>query len=89
MELDNILVSSSTEKQLRDKFDKVLDDLDSFGVNTLFFHVRANSDAYYRSDYYQPATSVKPFLEKGFDPLEYMVKQAKERGVAVLAWINP
>ena len=35
-----------------------MDNCVSYGLNTVFFHVRANSDAYYKSSLFKPAASV-------------------------------
>ncbi len=59
------------------------------GFNTLYFHVRANSDAYYASDVFQPHRLAKPLLESGFDPLSFAVEQAHASGLELHAWVNP
>lgn len=59
------------------------------GVNTVFFHVRAHSDAYYKSAIYAPADSVKALLAAGFDPLAYAIKAAHAQNISLHAWINP
>lgn len=59
------------------------------GINTVFFHVRAHSDAYYASSVYAPADSVKTLLSAGFDPLSYAIKAAHAHNISLHAWINP
>lgn len=59
------------------------------GINTVFFHVRAHSDAYYASSVYVPADSAKALLAAGFDPLAYAVKAAHAQNISLHAWINP
>ncbi len=88
-ELDAIFASSKTEQQVRERFDEVLDTFDQFHLNTMFFHVRANSDAYYISSYFEAAPQAKRFIDNGFDPLAYMIEKAHEREIEVHAWVNP
>lgn len=59
------------------------------GFNTVFFHVRAHGDAYYRSKVFPPAKSVETLLSKEFDPLSYAVETAKRQGLSLHAWVNP
>lgn len=69
-----------------------LDSLHSAGVNVVFFQVRPQSDAFYKSD-------IEPwsrFLTDGgrapvpfWDPLEYIIAEAHSRGMELHAWLNP
>lgn len=59
------------------------------GINTVYWHVRAHSDAYYRSDLFPVAAAVAPLLEQDFDPLEQAVEAAHRHGLQLHAWINP
>lgn len=61
------------------------------GYNTIFFHIRPFGDAFYKS-------SLFPFSEfltgtrgqdPGFDPLEILIAQAKDKGIELHGWINP
>ncbi|MBQ9963801.1 MAG: family 10 glycosylhydrolase [Clostridia bacterium] len=89
IELDTIFTSCKTETQVREKLNGILDTFQQFRLNTMYLHVRANSDAYYVSSYFLPATNAKKFIEAGFDPLAYMVREAHRRNIAVHAWVNP
>ncbi len=89
IELNTALMASSTEAQLCTKLDGILDTFEQFRLNTMYLHVRANSDAYYVSSYFKPAVAAEKFLEKGFDPLSYMITEAHRRKIAVHAWVNP
>ena len=69
----------------------LLDRLRSTGVNAVYFQVRSESDAMYRSD-------IEPWsywltgsqgLDPGFDPLAFAVEQAHLRGMELHAWMNP
>ncbi len=59
------------------------------GVNTVYWHVRANSDAYYVSDLFEEAAVVRSLAQAGFDPLSCAVEEAHARGIALHAWVNP
>lgn len=59
------------------------------GFNTVYVHVRANSDAYYASTVFTPTDGTAALLAQGFDPFAYMVEVGHESGLAVHAWVNP
>jgi uncharacterized lipoprotein YddW (UPF0748 family) len=61
------------------------------GLNALFFQVRPESDALYRSalepwSRYLTGTQGR---DPGYDPLEYLLGAAHARAVEVHAWLNP
>ena len=69
----------------------LLDRLRATGVNAVFFQVRSESDAMYRSDiepwsYWLTGTQGQ---DPGFDPLAFAVEQAHLRGMELHAWMNP
>ncbi len=78
---------------LMQQADEVLDNAKAMGMNTVFLQVRPSSDALYDSDYYPwsryltGTQGVAP--QDGFDPLEYWVEAAHQRGLELHAWINP
>lgn len=88
-ELDTLFRSCTTAEKAKAAIDGIFDTMEEFGLNTLFFHVRANSDAYYPSAYFKPAASVSKLIAAGFDPLGYAVEAAHKRGIALHAWVNP
>ena len=60
-------------------------------MNTVILQVRPCADAMYPSKYYpwsQYATG-KAGENPGFDPLEYAVEAAHDRGLSIQAWVNP
>lgn len=85
----NKLLGKKTADEAKTVLDDLLDSCASYGINALFFHVRANSDAYYASSIFKPAASVASLIESGFDPLAYAVEGAHKRGMQLHAWINP
>ena len=58
-------------------------------MNAVILHVRANSDAYYKSKIFKPVKSVQALIAGGFDPLAYAVQAAHKRGLQLHAWLNP
>lgn len=69
--------------------DGVMDTCRQQGLNTVFFHVRSHSDAWYQSALFSPTQEVAGLLKEGFDPLSYAVEAAHKRGLTLHAWINP
>ncbi len=72
----------------------LLDSLHSIGINAIVFQVRPTSDALYTSEY-EP---VSHWLtgkqgtwgeQKPWDPLEWTIGQAHQRGMEVHVWLNP
>lgn len=69
-----------------------LDSLRSAGINVVFFQVRPQSDAFYKSDI-EPwsrfltsdGKDPKPF----WDPLAFIIDEAHSRGMELHAWLNP
>lgn len=54
------------------------------GANALFVQVNGRAEAYYSSDVVVGAPDVIP----GFDPLAYVLQQARQHNLRVHAWIN-
>lgn len=63
---------------------------ESYGVNTVYFHVRAFRDAVYRSQYFPMASYVwDRSADIDYDPLKIMVELAHEHDMELHAWMNP
>ena len=67
----------------------ILDTLESYNMNTIFFQVRPNNDAFYESEYndwseFLVGRGVNP----GWDPLEWMVEVTHERDMYFQCWMN-
>ncbi|MFQ6617168.1 MAG: glycoside hydrolase family 10 protein [Fidelibacterota bacterium] len=60
------------------------------GFNFIFFQVRGQADAYYRSKYEPWAAELTGELGKdpGWDPLQYALEYAHALGLELHAWIN-
>lgn len=74
-------------------FTKRLDLLRLMGCNAVIFQVRAEGDAWYRSEhdpwsrYLSGEQGAIP--EDGWDPLAFVIEECHRRGMELHAWINP
>ena len=68
----------------------LMEELHGAGFNAVFFQVRGEFDAYYRSAHEPWAEDLSGTLgrDPGWDPLEVAVREGHERGLQVHAWIN-
>ncbi len=78
---------------LKAEIDAIVDNCKRYGLNTIFFQVRPNGDALYRSkvfpwSVYLTGTQGKAPAD-GFDPLTYFVKKAHRAKLQLHAWLNP
>ncbi len=85
MEVEALLAEADPEAAIRG----CVQDCAARGANTLYFHVRANSDAYYKSDTYTPTPSAAACMSRGIDPLTVALEEAHRLGLSLHAWVNP
>lgn len=80
-----------TAEQQRQDLSLMLDRLAEAHFNAVFFQVRPEGDALYRSELepWSRFLSGRQGQDPGYDPLEFMVEQAHLRGLEVHAWLNP
>jgi len=83
---------SSTEEQ-KARLIEILDELKSSGINTVIFQVRSESDAMYQSgidpwSYWLTGAQGFP-PSPYYDPLEFAIEEAHNRGMELHAWFNP
>lgn len=80
---------SKTEFEI--KADEICKNIKSAGLNTIIFHVRAFSDAFYNSSYFQYSKYVcgQAGIAPDYDPLSLMCAIAHNNGLDIHAWINP
>jgi uncharacterized lipoprotein YddW (UPF0748 family) len=84
--------SDSTQKQMADLI-SMFDKLKAAGINTVFFQVRTECDAFYNSPYEpwsywltgEQGKAPNPF----YDPLAFAIAEAHKRGMELHAWFNP
>ncbi len=82
----------STQQQ-QEEYVTLLDLLKSVGMNAVVVQVRPSADAFYPSSYepwseYLSGTQGKR-PEPYYNPLAFMIQQAKQRGLEFHAWFNP
>ena len=74
-----------SEEDFRKAVREMLADAQAESVNTIYFHVRPNGDAYYASELFPKGE----FLDGDYDPLAIVIDEAHKTGISVHAWINP
>ncbi len=85
--------STTNPDSLKSELITILDNAAEMGFNSVFFQVRPTGDAFYKSEifpwsrYLTGTQGVAP--DNGFDPLEFVVEEAHNRGMELHAWINP
>ena len=91
--LDYPTKKTISESELKKQADEILDNALETGLNTVFLQVRPSGDAFYKSDIFPWSHWLTgeqgKAPENNFDPLEYWVDEAHERGLELHAWINP
>lgn len=68
-----------------------LDKLKTLGINTVFFQVKPDGTALWRSKIlpWSDMLTGKIGNDPGYDPLQFMLDEAHKRGMKVHAWFNP
>ena len=68
----------------------ILDVLESHHINAIVFQASARGDAYYQSERLPWAYNLTgtPGADPGWDPLQFVIDQARQRGMEVHAWFN-
>jgi len=79
--------SSDTPEEGKSRIRDVLDDHVSANMNAVLFQVRQGGTAYYDSPF-EPWGYYSGYANPGYDPLEYAIEQAHERGLELHAWFN-
>lgn len=83
--------SANNAAKQKQEFDALLDKLQATGFNAVFVQVRPSADSLYTSQLV-PWSKVLTGTQgnaPGYDPLEYMVSAAHQRGMQIHAWFNP
>ncbi len=89
--IDMAKLVADTPEEFEDNLSEVFDRVAELGLNTVYLHVRAFADAYYKSELFPPA-EILPVGADGellYDPLKTAVYLAHQRGLSLHAWINP
>lgn len=66
----------------RSEVDKTIDAAKFAGITDIFIQVRKFDDAYYESNFVKKAQNIK----EDFDPLKYILEEAKENNIKIHAW---
>lgn len=77
------------QEQYCEDIDEILDILEFYNMNAMIFHVRANHDAWYKSEINRTNAQLIGVNFDEFDPLEYVITEAHKRGIEFHAWMNP
>lgn len=74
------------EKAYEEQVDRCLENMKSIGVNTVYVHASAFTDAYYESSVYPKAKALSGIT---YDPLAIWTGRAHHKHMKIEAWINP
>ena len=88
---DYTSAAGKTKTQYKAITDKMFKTIKDNGFNTAFVHLRANSDAFYKSDIFPYSVYIagKEGASLSFDPFAVLLESAKAYGISVHGWINP
>lgn len=82
-------VSDSAIEDYKKEFISILDRMEEYNMNTLYFQVRPSNDAFYESELnpwsqFLAGAGIYP----GWDPLEWMIEETHKRGFVFQCWMN-
>jgi uncharacterized lipoprotein YddW (UPF0748 family) len=82
-----------TVEQQKEELIGLIDRIERFNLNAVFFQVRAAADAFYASDtepwsYFLTGKQGRPTIPF-FDPLAFATELCHSRGIEIYAWFNP
>ncbi len=82
-------VNDKAIEAFKAEFLTILDRMEEYNMNTLYFQVRPSNDAFYKSELnpwsqFLAGAGVDP----GWDPLEWMVNETHKRGFVFQCWMN-
>ena len=89
--IDYSILKGKNKNEMKHIISKMIDNIDSFGLNSVILQTNPFSDAIYYSKIYEPSHVV---VDRGGDPLpldilQYFINVAKEKNIKVYAWMNP
>lgn len=87
----NKYIANKSEEAQKANIRKVLDNIKELDFNTIIVHVRAFSDAIYKSKYYPYAEYIYNDKKEApnYDVLEYFISESHKRDISFEAWVNP
>lgn len=81
--------SEESINEWKAQFISVLDTLEKFNMNTVFFQVRPCNDAFYQSDYNDWSKFLyKEGKDPGWNPLPWMIEETHKRNMQFQCWMN-
>ncbi len=91
--IDWPLSNTETSGQQISEMVAMFDSLKAAGINTVYFQIRTECDALYKSSYEpwsywltgRQGEAPKPY----YDPLAFAISEAHKRGMEIHAWFNP
>lgn len=88
---DHISAAGKTKKEYKSETDKMFKAIKNTGFNAAFVHLRAFSDAFYKSEIYPYSSYIagSEGADLPFDPFEVILESAEKYGISVHGWINP
>ncbi len=82
-----------SQTQLKSELDAIVNTCVEKKLNAIFFQVRPNADALYKSNIFPWSTTLSGIQgvapDNNFDPLEYIIEKSHANGIQLHAWINP
>lgn len=80
-----------SEKEMKAKLIAELNLLEDAGINAVFFQIRPEADAWYKSSFEPWSRFITGTQGKnpGWDPTAFMIEECHKRGMEFHAWINP
>ncbi|MBR5513316.1 MAG: family 10 glycosylhydrolase [Ruminococcus sp.] len=78
-------MQDKTEDEFTSEITKQLTDASQNGINTVYFHIHPEGDAYYNSSIYPKGK----YNNCGYDPLKIVIDTAHSMNISVHGWINP
>ncbi|MCR5017092.1 MAG: family 10 glycosylhydrolase [Ruminococcus sp.] len=79
------IMRGKSEEEYRSELSALLSEAAEQGINTVYFHVHPNGDAYYNSEVFPRGT----YWDGNYDPLAIALEESHSRGISLHAWLNP
>lgn len=83
------LSSYQNETSYKAAINKILDNMQSMGMNALVFHIRTHNNAMYNSKLNPISNYWSNVNFDEFDPLTWIIEECHSRGIEFHAWLNP
>lgn len=82
-------VSEAAIEEYKKAYLAILDTLEKYNMNTIFFQIRPTNDAFYESEYNDWSQFlVNAGVNPGWNPMEWMIEVTHERDMYFQCWMN-